>query len=309
MAIMLATALAACSQPQPPKETPTLKIGVLPIADTLPLHVADTEGIFAKQNVKVELVPFASAIERDTAMSTGQVDGLLNDLISVGLLNKDGENAKIVRTSMRAAPKMAQISILVGPNSPIKTPADLKGKEVAISRNTLIEYVTDQLLASSGLKQGDFKLTEVSKIPVRVEMLMKGQVAAATLPEPFTSLAVQQGARVLLDDKASQVGLSVITIRQGTVAKNPNAIKSFLAAYEEAVDKINASPEKYRALLVDRAKIPAAIKDTFAMPVYPNASVPKEAEVDQAIKWMVGKQLIGKPISYSKLVDPSLLPK
>ena len=45
-------------------------------------------------------------------------------------------------------------------------------------------------------------------------MLAKGQVQAATLPEPFTSLALAQGSRRILDDGQTGIGCSVITARK-----------------------------------------------------------------------------------------------
>jgi NitT/TauT family transport system substrate-binding protein len=309
--LSLLTGSIACSPTAAPssKETVSLKFGTLPIVDTLPLHVADTEGLFAKQNLKVELVPFASAVERDAALSAGQLDGELNDLISTGLLNKDAENVKIVRVALRSSDQFAQLAVLVGPQSGAKSVADLKGSEIAISKNSMIEYGAADFLAQGGLKESDLKVTEISKIPVRLEMLMAGQVPAIVVPEPFISLGVKQGAKVIANDSGSKQGLSVITFRKETLAKNPAAVRSFLAAYEQAVATITASPQKYRSLLVDRAKIPDILQESFTMPPYPNAGVPTEAEIDKATKWMSSKGLLPKAISYQQMVDGSFLPK
>ena len=46
-----------------PAHSALLKLGVLPAADTIVLHVAADEGLFAKQGLEVELVPFQSALE------------------------------------------------------------------------------------------------------------------------------------------------------------------------------------------------------------------------------------------------------
>lgn len=46
-----------------PAHSAQLKLGVLPAADTIVLHVAADEGLFAKQGLEVELVPFQSALE------------------------------------------------------------------------------------------------------------------------------------------------------------------------------------------------------------------------------------------------------
>jgi len=66
--------LAACTSPAEPT---TLKIAVLPIIDTLPMYVAQQEGLFEKHNVSVAFVPVASAPERDQILSAGQADGAI----------------------------------------------------------------------------------------------------------------------------------------------------------------------------------------------------------------------------------------
>ncbi|HRQ24195.1 MAG TPA: ABC transporter substrate-binding protein, partial [Anaerolineales bacterium] len=62
MAFGLALLLSACA-PAARTEVVTLKIAVLPIIDTLPMFVAQQEGLFAKHGVNVEFVPVASAPE------------------------------------------------------------------------------------------------------------------------------------------------------------------------------------------------------------------------------------------------------
>ena len=127
-----------------------MKVGVLPIVDALPMYVADQEGYFKEQKVQVELVLFPSALERDTAFVAGQIDGELNDPISTGLLNKDGEKAKIVRLAFKGNPSMAMMVVLASPSSKITSPKDLKGVPIGISKNSVIEYTTDRLLSRRG---------------------------------------------------------------------------------------------------------------------------------------------------------------
>ena len=43
------------------------------------------------------------------------------------------------------------------------------------------------------------------------------------------------------------------------IDENPEAVRRFLAAWEEAVQLINANPEKYSALMVERATSSAAV--------------------------------------------------
>ena len=66
----------------------------------------------------------------------------------------------------------------------------LKGVPIGISSNTIIQYVTDRMLQSKGFGPGDIKTVEVKKIPLRFQMLMTGQIGAATLPDPLATLAL-----------------------------------------------------------------------------------------------------------------------
>lgn len=302
--LTVAIALAGCASASGPAR---LKVGLLPIIDSLPFYVAEQEGYFRDQGLEAELVTFASALERDAAIQAKQTDGQLADLIATGLLNKDQVRVKIVKETYRGNPKQAMISVLVGPGSPVRSPADLKGKEVAVSHNSLIEYLTDRLLADAGVNPKDVPKTEVTRIPVRMEMLAKGQVAAATLPEPLATLAVQQGARVLLSDAQSQVGLSVLEFRADVLQENPETARRFVAAHEKAVKAINANPAKYLPLLAEKARLPEALAKTFKVPAFPENRVPTPEDINQAQKWMLEKGLLPKAISYTNMVDDRFL--
>ena len=299
--------LAGCQAPAGAPAT-SLKVGLLPIVDALPAHVAAAKGLFAKHNVKVELVTFVSAVERDSALQAKQIDGQLNDLVATLLLAKGEEKVKVVRQSYQGSPAKPMMYVFASPQSQIRTPADLKGVEIGVSTNSVIEYTTEAMLRAAGLRPDEIKKVEVSKIPVRLEMLLKGQLAAATLPDPFAALAQAQGARLIVDDGQTGVGQSVLTFRAETLKSNASAVRSFLAAYEEAVALINASPDEYKPLLVEQAKVPEQVKDSFTMPAYPPARVPTEAEVNAVSEWMVAKGLLSAPAKYGELVTSEYLP-
>jgi ABC-type nitrate/sulfonate/bicarbonate transport system substrate-binding protein len=69
-------------------EPQSLRIAILPILDALPLYVAEEQGYFADQNLEVELVPVTSGPERDQLMQAGQVDAMINEIVSVMFYNQ-----------------------------------------------------------------------------------------------------------------------------------------------------------------------------------------------------------------------------
>ena len=297
---------ASCAQLAP---SGTIKIGLLPIIESLPFWVADRDGYFGDQNLKVELVLFVSAVERDAALQAKAIDGELNDLISAALLNKDQETIKITRKTYQATPRLPMISIVVPATSKIASVNDLRGAKVGISRNSVIEYVLDEILAANGLKPTDIEKVEVSKIPLRVEMLMNGQLAAAVLPEPFTALAQKQGAKVLAHDGADGIGESVLSFRREVLRDKAQFVDRFLVAYEQAVNDINSKPEDYRALLVEKGKIPDLIAKTFPVPEIPTASVPSQSSIQRSMNWMMRAGLLSRSLSYDQMVDGTHLPR
>src|SRR5512140_107375 len=89
---LLSTMLSACgssSTPAPTAEPVTLKLAVIPVIDTLPMFVAQAEGLYAKHGVNAKLIPVASAPERDQLLQAGQADGTLNEILSVMFFNKE----------------------------------------------------------------------------------------------------------------------------------------------------------------------------------------------------------------------------
>ena len=93
----------------------TIRFGILPVIDTLPLQVAVKDGLFTKHGLEVELVGFMSALERDTAMQTGQIDGYFGDLIATYMLIHQGVPMRIALTSWRTTPGYPMFGIALSP--------------------------------------------------------------------------------------------------------------------------------------------------------------------------------------------------
>lgn len=293
---------------QPPSPV-TLKIAVLPIIDTLPMYVAQQEGLFAKHGVNVEFVPVGSAPERDQLIAAGQADGMVNETISTMLFNKAVTQVQVVRYALRPTANAGHFFILASKQSGITKPADLKGVEIGVSQGTVIEYVTDRLLESEGLTGDEIKTISVPKIPDRMALLASGELKAGVLPDPLGALAVQQGAVIVLDDsKHPEYGFSVISFRKGVIDSHPEAVKGFLAAIEEATSMLNSDPAKYTSVLSDNKIVPPPLLKSYKVPPFPAAGVPSEAEWKDALAWAREKGMLAADVSYSDSVNATLLP-
>jgi NitT/TauT family transport system substrate-binding protein len=299
----------ACQPTPTPAETVTLKIAVLPIIDTLPLYVAQGQGLFEKHGVAAELVPVASAPERVQLMAAGQVDGTINETLAVMQFNKDGVQVQAVRYALRPAEGYGHFFILASGGSGITTPEGLKNVEIGVSQGTVIEYVTERLLQSMGLSTDEIATIPVPKIPDRMALLASGELSAATLPDPLGALAVQSGAVIVMDDSAHpEYGFSIYSFRKDVIDANPEAVMNFLLAIDEAIALINADPTQYTDILSEANIVPPPLLEAYKVPPFPAAGVPTEAEWDDAFNWAKDKGMLEVDVSYADSVNDSLLP-
>lgn len=305
---LLALVLAACASPAPAEDV-TVRIAVIPVIDTLPMFVAEAEGLYAKHGVKVELIPVASAPERDQLLKAGQADGTLNELLSVMFFNRESVQMQAVRYGHMASQGAGHFFLLASGQSGITDVEQLKGVEIGISQGTIIEYLTDRLLEAEGFTSADIKYVAVPKIPDRMALLASGELKAAVMPDPLGGLAVQQGAVVLLDDTSYPlVGASVISFRKEFIEKHPATVKAFLAAIEEAVTLINSEPTRFGALLAEKKIVPPPLVGTYNVPKFPLKGVSSEDEWNDVLAWARGKGLLQADISYKDSVNSSFLP-
>lgn len=287
----------------------TLKIAVLPIIDTLPMYVAEAEGLFTQHGVTVELIPVASAPERDQLLAAGQADGTINETLSVMLFNKDTVQMQAVRYALRPVEGYGHFFILASGKSGITDAQGLKGVEIGVSQGTVIEYVTERLLQAEGLTADEIKTIAVPKIPDRMALLGSGELAAGVLPDPLASLAVSQGAVNVLDDSSHpEYGFSIYSFRKEVVDTNPTAVSAFLAAVEEATALINADPTQYTSLLSDKGLVPPPLLETFKVPPFPAGAIPTEEEWNDGLAWLKEKGILTVDVSYTDSVNGSLLP-
>lgn len=292
----------------PARAAESLKIGLLQIEDSVPFYVAEQDKLYSQENLKVELIPFLSAIERDSALAAGAIDGAIDDPVGAILFDKGKGRLKITSLCLGETPAEGVFALLAAPGSGLTKVDDLKGVEIAVSNSTIIEYVTDRMLEKQGFKPEDIQKIEVMKMPIRMQMLLSNSVKAATLPEPLASIAVGKGAIVLLTDAIGDESLSqtIIVFRSEVLEKRKAEIAGFFRAYTGAVKAINASPENYRGLFVDKGRIPPNLAKTYPIPTYPLPQPFSPSLYEPVIDWLSAKQLVAK-IPYASMVSTDFM--
>ena len=299
MAVLLVLC-AGCGKPEAanaPKELTELHVGVMPDTDSLPIIIAQEKGFFAAEGLKVDIQQFKSAMDRDSALQSGNLDGAVSDMLAVAFAKSSGVDVKVTSSTD------GSYKLIAGKGENISRVQDLTGRDVAVSKNTIIEYVTDQVLASAQLSGESINKVVIPQIPTRLEMLQNGKLAAATLPEPMASIAVHNGCRYITGSDALGINPGVMLFTAKTVADKKAELAAFYRAYNKAVAYLNETDRnEYMDLVVAKGGFPPVAKEALVLPQYHEAALPKEKDVTDCIAWLQQKQLIKTAYTYQDLI-------
>jgi len=284
-----------------------LKLALLPIPDAFPAYVAEAQNFFAAEGIEVQLLPVGSAAERDQLMQAGQIDGMINDLLSSASLNRDKTRVKIIAIARAPLAGSPLFRIVAGKDSPVKSIGDLAGTPIAISRNTLNEYVAGKMLAA--LPPNSIVYQSLPSLPERLQLLLSGRIEAAVLPDPLGFAALTAGAREIVNDLSiADYSVSSISFAAAAVERKTAEVKAFMRAWDKACIAINGNPEQFRPLFLHKIRVPKDIAAAYPIPQMPRHAVPEKKQWDEVMAWMVKTKLLDHPPRYEDAVTDAFLP-
>lgn len=278
-----------------------LKVGLMPDIDSVPFIIAQEKGFFKDEGVTVELQHFKSAMDRDSALQSGNLDGGVSDMLAAGFAKAGGFDVKM--TSMTDG----NYCLIAGTANNAASISEMKGQNISVSKNTIIEFVLDQMLAQNQMNEADINKTVIPQIPTRLEMLQNGKLDAAVLPEPMGSIAVKNGCHMVNSSEAMQINPGVMVFTADSVENKTEQIKAMYRAYNRAVEYLNNTPQaEYMDLVIEKAGLPPATKDALTMPKYHEAALPSKDAWEKSIQWLNQKELVKETYSYDDMVSDIL---
>ena len=166
--------------------------------------------------------------------------------------------------------------------------------------------MTDEILAVNGVGEEDVSKVVIPQIPVRLEMLQSGNLAAAVLPEPMASVAEFSGSRYVTGSGELGINPGVIVFTDSAIKDKEQSIRAMYRAYDKAANYLNNTPRAdYIDLIMERSGFPGPARDALVLKPYRFAGLPAEKDVDEAVRWVKNKGLAGD-YRYDELVSKLL---
>src|SRR5688572_25157344 len=221
--------------------------------------VAYDEGLFAKEGVQVEWADRDEAGIKTADTTLKDVKGA-DPFGSHGTLLEQGKadmynacewgnycRAGATNVGSRQVGRRAIVTyaaIVVRPDSPVYTPQQLAGKTVGVPFYFGTHYLALHLLEGF-MPREEIKLCRTSNgSRPRFDAMMRGEIEATTLTEPYVTLAEKQGCRLICE--AFYHGTEVASDRV-----DAETYGAFNRAVRQAVKRINADKAKYLHYFID----------------------------------------------------------
>jgi len=226
---------------------------------------------------------------------------------------EQGQDVKIVSITSRS---LADLVLIVMPDSPLKTAADLKGKKFGISNpKSLGEMMGVLVMEKAGLKQGDVQMTALGSLSGALTALENGVVDATSIPVIlFRTRGGESKYRVLVGPKDLPLIPSQLGMATGkAMTEWPEKLRAIQAARRDGTKFIYEHTDEAIEIL-SKLYAPLPPKDVGIMVrELVEAKFWTEGRIEmplleQTVHAMKGVGMLQKDVDLKKIVDSSFLP-
>src|ERR1700733_2799501 len=230
------------------------QLAVMNAVHDLPVLVARDEGFFKDEGLDIEfvttpgmaqvttshVVKFDSVFDRplDSVYNDGGIDqfrmcewGIMKRAVEASTEGLRGRKIVALGASM------SKFALVVAGDSDIYEPEMLKDKAIAVTPNNGSHFTTLKMMEGF-VEPKHVKTTHAGSMLRRLEAVRQGKVAAASLMEPWISVAQKQGLRILIESHSTRSEAA------GDDLDGPTLAKMF-RAQTRAVELIEKDPTPF----------------------------------------------------------------
>jgi NitT/TauT family transport system substrate-binding protein len=205
-----------------------------------PVDLGIEKGFFQKRGLEVEIANFFGDAKQQQAYTAGAIDMAIGGGAGMSFIAK---GSPILAVAEAAGPPLG-ITLSVWADTPYKTVADLKGETVTgASVGDQTEWMVRQLSILQGWGPRGFNYVPLGASEAQIAALKTHQVAAAPL-DITTAVTLESGGQARIVVRFGQVIKAyinhVITASNEMIAKRPDDVKKFLAAWFQSVAYLKA---------------------------------------------------------------------
>lgn len=247
-----------------------LKVGYIPIADAAQLYVADSKAFFAAEGLAVDLISFAGGAKIIEALAARELDVAFTG--TVPLIQASSRGIPLVAISGGSVQTTSNPyqALVVGRDSNVDDASQLAGRLIATNTFRSIDHAfTIAYLDSKGLTPGAANFVEIP-FPQMEQVLVGEQVVAASMIEPFLSIAKANGSVRVLAHHVVEIEphfeMTTYVVTSRWFSEKRDAGRRFGQAMRQATQWAEANQSELRRIVSTYTRIAPEIADTMVLP-------------------------------------------
>ena len=232
-----------------------VRVVTLPIANGFPLDLGIKKGFFAQQGIEIKKTTLQSGNDVVLALANGNGDIGYLGFVPMYIAVTSGIPLTLASASEVEGTSAADNwqNILVKGSSSINSPADLRGKTIAVNALKGVgEVMIKAAMEKRGLQPDDFRLTALP-FPQMRSALNNGQVDAIWVPEPFLSQGLNLDNDRIVMAPGPVLGrywpIGGYAARTAWKTGNPALYTKFRTAINRSLSYAQSHPQEIRDML------------------------------------------------------------
>ena len=227
-------------------QTDKLTVGVLKLASSGPVFLAQDLGYFREAGLDIDLKFFEAAQPVAVATVAGDVDVGVTG-VTAGFYNLAGKGAlKIIAAQSREEPGFKLVAVVASRKAAeagLKRMEDMPGRSAGVTQvGSTFHYSLGLMAEKHGFDIGRVRVVPMQSLPNLVSAVRGSQVEAAILPATAATPLLESGDAVLLgwaDETPYQVA-AVFTSPRAIETRRP-ALERFTRAYARGAEAFHAT--------------------------------------------------------------------
>ena len=248
----------------------TVRVGILPIADSAPLYLGMKQGFFADEDLEVKPQLVASGAIAIPAVVRGEFQFGWTNSTSLIIARSRGLPLRFVSGGSvgGSGPAEGSSAIFVSNGGPITSAKQLEGKTISVpALNSISTLTANAALEKRGVDISTVKYIEVP-FPQAIAALERGRVDAAFVAEPFITLGMRAGHRIVshpISETARDYAAAAFFTTDEYIAEHGDVVERFARAVNRSLDYAIAHPAQVRAVLPTYTEVPPRIAQAMRL--------------------------------------------
>jgi NitT/TauT family transport system substrate-binding protein len=229
-----------------------IAIGYSNWAGWWPWAIAESQGLFIKHNVNVELKWYDDYSKSMEDLAAGYIDGncqTLNDTISFAIDAVKGEVVILVNDNSAGNDKIIAAE-------GITKVKDLKNKQIAIEAGVVDDFLLTLALEKAGMSRQDVNILDI-ETGAAVEAFAAGQVDAVGAFPPFWLTALnREGAQEITSSAAFPGAIpDLLVVTQELIKSKPEQVQALIETWFDILNFMSKNPIQADKIMANRAKV------------------------------------------------------